>query len=96
MGWDFAGSDWDSPGTLNQSQSVPAKSQPVPEESQPIPEKPAVSRCSEALLLRHVLERLLQQLPEGCHGLYECALGGGVRTLHRGTEGDNVEMRILA
>ena len=54
-----------------------------------------VSSQPQQLLLWHVFECLLQQFPEGSHGLDEGALGSGVWRLHRGTEGYNVQMWIL-
>ena len=48
------------------------------------------------LLHRHILEGLLQQLPEGLDGLDEGTLGGGVGRLHRGTEADDIEPGVLA
>ena len=50
----------------------------------------------EISLHRNLFEGLLQQLPEGSYGGPEGALGSGVRRLHRRTEADNIQVRILA
>ena len=83
-GWDFVGlggTGWDGRDWVGRA-AIP----PRPTLSQPVPLRPSKKK----LLLRHVSQRLLQQLPEGVDGGDEGALGGGVWRLHRGAEADDV------
>ena len=48
------------------------------------------------LLLRNILKRFLQQLPERLDRLDESTLRSGVGRLHRGAETHHIEVRILA
>ena len=47
-------------------------------------------------LHRNIFQCLLQQLPEGSYGGPKGALGSGVRRLHRRTEADDIQVRVLA